>query len=212
MTTASHRTTDSFFRTRRTLLATAIAAAPFALAGCGAKSSDQPLAFESGNDITGTHLGSDLDMTDTAGRHRTLADFKGKVLLVFFGYTQCPDVCPTSMAMAAQAMQILGAKAHDVQVVFITVDPERDTPKILSTYVQTFDPAFMGLTGTADQLARTARSFKASYSKDPGPTPRQYAMNHSSAFYLLDQKGNARALINANTTPQAMAHDIQLLL
>jgi len=92
------------------------------------------------------------------------------------------------------------------------VDPERDTPKILSTYVQAFDPAFMGLTGTADQLARTARSFRASYSKEPGPTPQQYAMNHSSAFYLMDRKGQARGLINANTTPQAMAHDIQLLL
>jgi protein SCO1/2 len=116
------------------------------------------------------------------------------------------------MAMAAQAMQLLGAKAHDVQVVMITVDPDRDTPKILSAYVQAFDPAFMGLTGSEEQLARTARSFKASYSKEPGPTPRQYAMNHTSAFYLLDRTGNARALINANTTPQAMAHDIQLLL
>jgi protein SCO1/2 len=210
--TAPHRTTASFSRTRRTLLATAIAAVPFALAGCGPKASDQPLAFEAGNDITGTHLGSDLDMTDTSGRHRTLTDFKGKVLLVYFGYTQCPDVCPTSMAMAAQAMQLLGAKAHDVQVVMITVDPDRDTPKILSAYVQAFDPAFMGLTGSEEQLARTARSFKASYSKEPGPTPRQYAMNHTSAFYLLDRTGNARALINANTTPQAMAHDIQLLL
>lgn len=210
--TARHRTTDSFSRTRRALLATAIAAVPFALAGCGAKASDQPLAFEAGNDITGTHLGSDLDMTDTSGHHRTLADFKGKVLLVYFGYTQCPDVCPTSMAMAAQAMQLLGAKAHDVQVVMITVDPARDTPKILSAYVQTFDPAFMGLTGSEEQLARTARSFKASYSKEPGPTPQQYGMNHSSAFYLLDRTGNARALISTNTTPQAMAHDIQLLL
>lgn len=208
---ALRRTSASFSRTRRTVLAAAIAAVPFALSGCG-KASDGPLAFEAGNDISGTDLGSGLDMTDTAGRHRTLADFKGKVLLVFFGYTQCPDVCPTSMAMAAQAMQLLGAKAHDVQVIFITVDPERDTPKILSTYVQAFDPAFMGLTGTADQLSRTARSFRASYSKEPGPTPQQYAMNHSSAFYLMDRKGQARGLINANTTPQAMAHDIQLLL
>jgi protein SCO1/2 len=208
---ALRRTAASFSRTRRTVLAAAIAAVPFALSGCG-KASDGPLAFEAGNDISGTDLGSGLDMTDTAGRRRTLADFKGKVLLVFFGYTQCPDDCPTSMAMAAQAMQLLGAKAHDVQVIFITVDPERDTPTILSTYVQTFDPAFMGLTGTADQLARTARSFRASYSKEPGPTPQQYAMNHSSAFYLMDRKGQARGLINANTTPQAMAHDIQLLL
>jgi protein SCO1/2 len=151
-------------------------------------------------------------MTDTDGRHRTLADFRGKLLLVYFGYTQCPDVCPTSMAMAAQAMQLLGKKAQDVQVVMITVDPDRDTPQILGAYVHTFDPAFMGLTGSADQLARTARSFKAFYSKEPGPTPQQYGMNHSSAFYLLDRTGEARDLINTNTTPQDLAHDIQLLL
>lgn len=201
--------TVSFSPPRRTLLAAALAS--FTLAACGAKASDQPLAFD-GSDISGTHLGRDLDMTDTAGRDRTLKDFRGKVLLVFFGYTHCPDVCPTSMALAAQAMQLLGPKAADVQVMMITVDPERDTAAILQRYVQAFDPNFVGLTGSSEQLARTARSFKASYSKEAGPTPEHYAMNHSSAFYLLDREGEARALISANTTPEDMAHDIKLLL
>lgn len=201
----------SFSSRRRTLLAAA-ATLPLVLAGCGNKASDKPLAFDGGNDITGTHLGKDLDMTGSDGKTRTLADFRGKVLLVFFGYTHCPDVCPTSMAMAAQAMQILGSKAKDVQVVMVTVDPARDTSKVLSAYVQAFDPSFMGLTGTPDQLARTARSFKVSYAREDGGTAQQYGMSHSSAFYLLDQTGNARALISANTTPKDMAHDIQLLL
>ncbi|HEX7386415.1 MAG TPA: SCO family protein [Castellaniella sp.] len=198
--------------TRRSLLVAAIASLPLALAGCGDKADSKPLAFEGGNDITGTHLGSDLDMVSTDGQARTLASFRGKVLLVYFGYTHCPDVCPTSMAMAAQALALLGPKAKDVQVAMVTVDPQRDTPKVLAAYVQAFNPTFVGLTGTADQLARTARSFKVSYAKEAGPTPQQYAMSHSSAFYLIDRKGETRALISANTTPQDMAHDIQLLL
>lgn len=195
--------------TRRSLLAAALASITLAVSGCGG---DKPLAFDSGNDITGTHLGRDLDMVDTAGQSLTLADLRGKVTLVYFGYTHCPDVCPTSLALAAQALQTLGAEAAQARVVMITVDPERDTPKVLAAYVQAFDPGFMGLTGSADQLARTASSFKVAYSREPGAKPGQYTMNHSSAFYLLDRTGEARALISTNTTPEKLAHDIQLLL
>ncbi|MBV2181896.1 MAG: SCO family protein [Castellaniella sp.] len=201
----------SFSAVRRSLLAGAVASISLTLlAGCTSKAAE-PLAFE-GNDISGTHLGRDLDMTDTSGKPRTLADFHGKVLLVFFGYTQCPDVCPTAMAQAAQALQLLGAKASNVQVIMISVDPARDTPAILGAYVQAFDPSFVGLTGTPEQLDKTARSFKAFYAKEPGPTPDQYAMNHSAAFYLMDQKGEARALLGPSLTPEDMAYDISLLL
>ena len=196
---------------RRRLLASALATLPLALALPGGSSEATPLSFE-GNDITGTHLGRDLDMTDTSGQRRTLADFRGKVLLVFFGYTQCPDVCPTSMAQAAQTLELLGEQAADTQVIMISVDPARDTPEILASYVQAFDPSFIGLTGTPEQLDKTTRSFKAFYSKEPGPTPEQYAMNHASAFYLLDREGEARALLGPSLTPEAMAHDIKLLL
>ncbi|MFC4445118.1 SCO family protein [Castellaniella denitrificans] len=196
---------------RRRLLAAALSSLPLALALPGCTSKAEPLPFE-GNDITGSHLGRDLDMTDTTGQRRTLADFRGKVLLVFFGYTQCPDVCPTAMAQAAQTMQLLGDQARDVRVIMVSVDPARDTPDILGAYVQAFDPSFIGLTGTPEQLDKTARSFKAFYAKEPGPTPEHYAMNHSSAFYLMDREGEARALLGPSLTPEDVAHDIKLLL
>ncbi|MGB3276690.1 MAG: SCO family protein [Castellaniella sp.] len=196
---------------RRRLLAGALATLPLALALPGCTSKAEPLPFE-GNDISGTHLGRDLDMIDTTGQRRTLADYRGKVLLVFFGYTQCPDVCPTAMAQAAQVMQLLGDQARDVRVLMISVDPARDTPDILGAYVQAFDPSFIGLTGTPEQLDKTARSFKAFYAKEPGPSPEHYAMNHSSAFYLLDREGEARALLGPSLTPEDMAHDVKLLM
>lgn len=196
---------------RRRLLAGALAALPLALALPGCTSKAEPLPFE-GNDITGSHLGRDLDMIDTTGQRRTLADFRGKILLVFFGYTQCPDVCPTAMAQAAQTMQLLGDQARDVRVIMVSVDPARDTPDILGAYVKAFDPSFIGLTGTPEQLDKTARSFKAFYAKEPGPSPEHYAMNHSSAFYLMDREGEARALLGPSLTPEDMAHDIKLLL
>ncbi len=196
---------------RRRLLAGALAALPLTLALPGCSSKAEPLPFE-GNDITGSHLGRDLDMVDSTGQRRTLADFRGKILLVFFGYTQCPDVCPTAMAQAAQTMQLLGDRARDVRVIMVSVDPARDTPDILGAYVRAFDTSFIGLTGTPEQLDKTARSFKAFYAKEPGPTPERYAMNHSSAFYLMDREGEARALLGPSLTPEDMAHDIELLL
>lgn len=199
-----------FSVSRRTLLAGAVAALSLTLAGCS-PTPPEPLPFE-GNDISGTTLGRDLAMVDTSGQARTLADYQGKVLLIFFGYTQCPDVCPTSMAQAAQALELLGEQAKDVQVIMISVDPARDTPEILNAYVQVFDPSFVGLTGSPEQLDKTARSFKTFYAKEPGPTPEHYAMNHSAAFYLMDRQGEARALLGPSLTPEDMAHDIRLLL
>ena len=177
------------------------------LAGCG---NDKP-AFK-GSDITGTHLGRDMAMVDSSGKVRTLADFKGKVVVVYFGYTHCPDVCPTSMAELAQAMKLLKDDAKDVQVIMISVDPQRDTPAVLDKYAKAFYPTFMGLSGTPQQLATTAHSFKAYYAKVPGKTADDYTMNHSSTFYLIDRKGEARVLLNSNVPAQTVADDIKLLL
>ncbi len=177
------------------------------LAACG---KDEP-TFQ-GSDITGTHLGSALAMTDNTGQPRTLADYKDKVVVVFFGFTQCPDVCPTSMAQLAHTMEILGPEADQVQVLMITVDPERDTVPILDAYVKAFNPNFGGLTGTPEQLSATAKSFRAYYSKVPGPRPDEYTMDHGSSFYLIDKDGEARVLLRGDASAETVAHDIKQLL
>lgn len=199
---------SAFFAKRRTLLTLPAAlAASSLLAAC----SQKELSFI-GSDITGTHLGQDLDMVDHDGRPRRLADYQGKVALVFFGYTQCPDVCPTAMAELSQTMELLGKDAENVQVLMVSVDPARDTPEILSAYVQAFHPAFVGLTGTPEQLGKTAKSFKAYYAKSAGGTAEQYGMDHASSFYILDQEGEARVLVSGNATAKDIAADIRQLL
>jgi protein SCO1/2 len=198
---------------RRSLLA-AVAAAPLvlALAACGDSSPHAKAPEFQGTDITGTDIGNDLNMVDTQGKPRVLADFKGKVTVFFFGFTQCPDVCPTAMAQLAQALELLGDQAGKVQVVLISVDPERDTREILQQYVQTFNPTFMGLTGSADQLASTARSFKAYYAKVPGSQPGQYTMDHAASFYVFDTDAKARVLISGSADPETIAADLKQLL
>ena len=197
-----------FSSKRRVLLTTTAALALSAvLAGCGKKE----LAFL-GSDITGTQLGRDLDMIDGSGKARTLDDYKGKVAVVFFGFTQCPDVCPTAMSELAQTMELLGSDAQKVQVIMVSVDPARDTPEILSAYVKAFNPSFVGLTGTEEQLGKTAKSFKAYYAKSSGGTAEQYSMDHASSFYILDQEGEARVLVSGNASAQDIASDIRQLL
>lgn len=199
---------------RRSLLAAAVATPlVLALAACGDSTSSQAKAPEfQGTDITGSNIGNDLNMVDTQGKPRVLADFKGKVTVFFFGFTQCPDVCPTAMAQLAQTLELLGDQASKVQVVLISVDPERDTREILQQYVQTFNPTFMGLTGTAEQLASTARSFKAYYAKVPGSQPGQYTMDHAASFYVFDTQAQARVLISGSAGPEAIAADLKQLL
>ncbi|OZI36920.1 SCO family protein [Bordetella genomosp. 10] len=177
-----------------------------ALAAC----KDRP-AFQ-GSSIEGTHLGKDVAMVDQDGKPRAMADFAGKVVVAFFGYTHCPDVCPTSLAELAQVMQTLGPDASRVQVVMITVDPERDTPEVMKQYVTTFNPGFVGLTGSLAQLKTAATSFKAYYAKVPTKDGSDYSMDHSAAFYLLDQKGEAQVLVNNNAGADVLVHDIKLLL
>jgi len=191
--------------TRKASRFLAVLAAACLLAACKGAPSFQ------GSDITGTHLGQGLALTDQDGKPATLRDYAGKVVVVFFGFTQCPDVCPTALAELAQVMQALGDDADRVQVVLITVDPERDTPPVLRRYVKAFDPRFAGLTGTPEQIRQAAGSFKAYYAKVPHPDGG-YTMDHSAAFYLLDKQGEARVLANNTAGADALAHDIRELL
>ena len=178
----------------------------FGLAGC----TDQPAAFR-GSDISGTKLGQQWKLTDMNGQARDQSSFAGKVQLVFFGFAQCPDVCPTSLSELSEAMKLLGPDADRVQVLLVTVDPERDTPDLLRQYLSAFDPRFMGLTGTPEQVRQAASSFKAFYSKVPRPGG-DYTMDHSASFYLLDRNGEARVLLSNNMGAAAIAHDIKALL
>ncbi|NYT75610.1 SCO family protein [Alcaligenaceae bacterium] len=195
------------FKRRRIMALSAALALSATLVACG----DKQVEFK-GSDISGTHLGKEMVMQDASGQKRTLADYKGKVKVVFFGYTQCPDVCPTSMAELAATMELLGDDADKVQVIMISVDPDRDTPEILAAYTSAFNPGFIGLSGTHQQLATTAKSFKAYYAKSAGPTPEQYTMDHAASFYILDKEGEARVLVSGNASADDIASDIKQLL
>jgi len=164
-----------------------------------------------GSDITGTKLGRDWTLEGMDGKTYTPSSFQGKVLLVFFGFTQCPDVCPTALAELAQVMTLLGDRAKQVQVLMISVDPERDTPEVLRAYLSGFDPHFLALTGSAAQIKTAAGAFKAYYAKAPA-AKGSYTMDHSSSFYILDKKGDARIMINSTKGAAAVAHDIEALL
>lgn len=202
----------TFFRTRRTLLTAGVATLALpVLSACSKEPAEIALEFN-GSDISGTGLGREMTLQDSSGASRTLESYKGKVALVFFGFTQCPDVCPTAMAELAQAVELLGEDASQVQVIMITVDPARDTPEILGEYVTAFHPDFVGLSGTADQLQTTAKSFKAFYAKAAGPTPEQYTMDHSSSFYVFDKTGEVRILLGGNAPAEEIAQDIRQLL
>ncbi len=164
------------------------------------------------SDITGTTYGRDFALTDHTGKPRTLADFRGKAVVLFFGYTQCPDFCPTTLAELAAVRKELGSDASKVQVLFVTVDPERDTAALLSAYVPAFDPSFVGLYGDAEATARTAKEFKVVYQKQPGSTPGAYTMDHSAGTYVFDPQGRLRLYVSYGQGPAVFVHDIRELL
>jgi protein SCO1 len=164
------------------------------------------------SDVTGAAFGREFQLNDAAGKPRTLADYRGKAVVVFFGYTQCPDVCPTTLAELAEVMKKLGPDADRVQVLFVTIDPERDTPDLLSKYVPAFDPRFMGLYGDAAATARTAKEFKIIYQKQPGATPGSYTMDHSAGTYIFDPQGRLRLYVSYGQGPEVFAHDLRELL
>jgi protein SCO1 len=163
-------------------------------------------------DVTGADWGRSLALTDHTGKPRTLADFKGKVVVVFFGFTQCPDVCPTTLVEMKAVKEKLGKDGERLQVLFITVDPERDTPELLAKYVPAFDPAFLGLYGDAEATARTAKEFKVYYKKVPGSSPTSYSVDHTAALYVYDPSGRLRLFAKHAQGADALAHDIKLLL
>jgi protein SCO1/2 len=193
--------------TRRSILAGALALA--ALAGCDIVGRDKPFH---GVDLTGASYAQHLALTDQNGQPRTLGDFKGKVTVVFFGYTQCPDVCPATMAELAEVKRSLGADGSRVQGVFVTVDPERDTPALLKSYMAGFDPSFVALRGTPEQTQAVAKEFKVFYAKVPGKEPGSYSMDHSAGSYVFDANGRIRLFERYNTPPQALADDLKRLM
>ena len=163
-------------------------------------------------DLTGADYARDFQLTDQNGQVRSLKDFRGKLVVLFFGYTQCPDVCPTSLAETAEVKKMLGADGEKVQGVFITLDPERDTPEVLKAYMANFDPTFLALRGTPDQVAAVAKDFKVFYRKVPGATTTSYTMDHSAASFVYDTQGRLRLYTRYGTGPQALASDLQMLL
>lgn len=193
--------------TRRFALA---ALSALALAGCQ-KSESTKLGFK-GIDLTGVEYARQLNLTDQDGRARSLADFKGKVVVVFFGYTQCPDVCPTTMAEVAEVKRSLGADADKVQGVFVTVDPERDTAQLLKAYITAFDPSFVALRGSEEQTKAAVKEFKAFAAKVPGKTPETYMVDHTAASYVFDTEGRVRVYVRYGAGAEPLAHDIKLLL
>jgi protein SCO1/2 len=164
------------------------------------------------SDITGASFGRDFALTDHTGKPRTLADYRGKAVVIFFGYTQCPDACPTTLSALAEAMKKLGPDADRVQVLFVTVDPDRDTPALLAQYAPAFDPRFAALYGDAAATDRVAKEFKVIYQKQPGATPSTYTVDHSTGTYIFDPQGRLRLYVSHGQSPDVFAHDIRELL
>ena len=189
------------------MLALAALAAAAVLAACGA---DAP-KFRS-TDITGADFGKELALTGHDGKPRTLADFRGKAVVVFFGFTHCPDICPTTLVDAAAVMKALGKDAERVQVLMVTVDPERDTAEVLSKYVPAFDPRFLGLYGDAAATQRAAKEFKIFYEKRPGSVPGAYTVDHSGQSYVIDPQGRLRLFVRHDRIAQDLAEDLRTLL
>ncbi|HNC53049.1 MAG TPA: SCO family protein [Accumulibacter sp.] len=171
----------------------------------------QPPGFQSA-DISGVDWGKGFTLSDPQGQSRSLADFQGKVVVVFFGYTQCPDVCPTTLSSMREVLRRLGDDASRVQVIFVTLDPARDTAPVLSEYVRAFHSSFVGLRGDEAGTAAVAREFKVFYAKQPGATPGSYSIDHSTGSFAFDPRGRLRLYLRHGETPEQIAGDLKLLL
>ena len=201
-------------------LAASTAAAALLLTGCDKAPADGAAAAAppppKGNfkavDITGADYGQALALQDVDGQPRTLADYKGKLVVVFFGFTQCPDVCPSTLAEFVAIKQALGADGAKLQPVFVTVDPDRDTAAILKAYMAAFDPGFVALRGTPEQTLAAAKSFKVFYQKVPGKTPGSYTMDHTAAAYVFDPQGRARLFVRYGQPMADWVSDLKQLL
>ena len=188
-----------------------VAAAPLALlvlAGC---QRGQTPSFK-GIDITGAEYAKALDLKDTEGRERHLSDFKGKVVVVFFGFTQCPDVCPTTMVELANVKKALGADGQRVQGIFVTVDPERDTADVLKAYVSNFSPDFIALRGSLEETQAAAKQFKVFFAKVPGKNGEGYTIDHTAGSFIFDAQGKVRLFTRYGSGAEGLKSDIQTLL
>jgi protein SCO1 len=184
-----------------------------ALTGCDKPASGGgPTASFKAVDITGAEYARKLSLPDGDGQMRSLEEFKGKVVVVFFGYTQCPDVCPTTLTELAEVRRSLGADGDKVQGIFVSVDPERDTAPVLKAYVANFGSGFVGLRGTPEQVKEAAKEFKVFYSKVPGKTDTSYTVDHTAGSYIFDAQGRVRLFSRYGSGPKALAGDIQQLL
>lgn len=188
-----------------------LAAALAILLAVAACSGPAAPTFQS-TDITGANYGQSLALIDHHGEARTLADFKGKVVTLFFGFTQCPDVCPTSMITMSEVMAALGPDADRLQVLFVTVDPERDTEELLANYVPAFDPRFLGLVGTPEQTAEVAREFRIFYRKSGDTSGMNYTIDHSAGTYIFDPQGRLRLYVRHGESADTIAADVKQLL
>lgn len=177
------------------------------LAGCG----EQKPTFSS-IDITGADYGKNFALPDHNGQVRRLTDFAGKVVVVFFGYTQCPDVCPTTLAELAEVKKLLGKDGERMQALFVTVDPERDTPELLKAYMANFDPSFLALRPVPQELEGVAKDFKIYYKKVPGASATSYTMDHSAGSYIFDTKGQLRLFTRYGSGAPVLAADIAALM
>jgi protein SCO1/2 len=189
----------------RFLMALGLAAA---LAGCERSAAPSFKAI----DITGAEYAQGFDLPDADGRRRTLADFKGRITLVFFGFTQCPDVCPTTLLEIAEVKKALGAGGERIQGVFVTVDPERDSPEVLKAYVDNFGAGFVALRGNMEETQAVAKAFKVYYAKVPGQAPGSYTMDHTAGTYVFDGEGKVRLFTRYGSGADALKHDLQILL
>ena len=187
------------------ILATVLLMLVALLSGCGKSS-----PTFAGIDLTGAEFGRDFSLTDHDGKPRTLADFRGKYVMIFFGYTHCPDVCPTALARAVAVRKLLGADAERLQVIFVTVDPERDTAALLKGYTTAFDPGFLGLRGDAEQTRAVAKEFRVVYEKVP--TGSSYAMDHTAITYIIDAQGRIRLAMRHAQTAEEYAADLKTLM
>lgn len=175
------------------------------LLGCGKQ--EEPEKFV-GTDVSGAVLGGDLGLTDHTGRVRQLSEFRGKVVAMFFGYTHCPDICPTTLADLAKARKLLGKQGEDLQVLFITLDPERDSEQVLQRYVPSFDPSFIGLRGDPAATKKVAQDYKIFFARQESGSRAGYTVDHSGGVYLFDKQGKLRVYLNVGHKPQDLAHDI----
>lgn len=193
---------------RRRLILSFTAAGLVSLIGCA----DQKVPAFQSTDITGADFGRDLRLTGHDGKPRSLSDFAGRAVVVFFGFAHCPDVCPTTLAKLATVVKALGPDGEKVQVLLVTVDPQRDTAEILRRYVTAFHPGFLGLTGTPEDIARVTKDFKVIAEKQPGSTPDSYTVDHSAGIFVYDPKGRLRLFVAGTQPADAIEHDLRLLL